>query len=128
MVDEQHVIAADTRFFDALMRADGSVLDQLLVEDFILVDVLSGGVIEKSDLVPLVASRQLTFETIVRDPAALRMRFYGTTAVIVGRTQMGGRYQDTPWSASSRYTHVFIEDQGTWRLASAQGTPIAPDA
>lgn len=126
MKDEQSVIAADTRFFDALMQADGAVLDQLLVEDFILVDVLSGGVIEKAVLVPLVASRRLTFETITPDPAALRVRFYGATAVIVGRTRMSGRYEDTPWSASSRYTHVYVEDQGTWRLASAQGTPIAP--
>lgn len=39
---------------------------------------------------------------------------------------MSGRYEGTPWSASSRYTHVYIEDQGAWRLASAQGTPIAP--
>lgn len=126
MADEQNVIAADTRFFDALMQADATVLDQLLVEDFILVDVLSGGVIEKTVLVPLVASRQLAFETIDRDPAASRVRFYGTTAVITGRTQMSGRYEGAPWSASSRYTHVYIEDQGTWRLASAQGTPIAP--
>jgi hypothetical protein len=28
-------------------------------------------------------------------------------------------------SANSRYTHVFVKDSGRWRLASAQGTPIA---
>lgn len=124
MTDEQNVIAADTRFFDALIQANGSALDQILVEDFILVDVLSGGVIEKAVLVPLVASGRLTFEQIQADPTARRVRFYGTTGVIVGRTQMSGRYEGMPWSASSRYTHVFVADQGEWRLASAQGTPI----
>jgi hypothetical protein len=38
---------------------------------------------------------------------------------------MEGRLGDTPFAASSRYTHVFVEEQGEWRMASAQGTSIA---
>ncbi len=122
---EHAVVAADDQFFDALLRADSAVLDHLLVDDFILVDVLSGSEIEKAVLVPLVGSGHLTFDEIQRYPTEGRVRVYGPTAVVTGRTQMGGRYEDASWSARSRYTHVYINDQGTWRLASAQGTPIA---
>ncbi len=122
---EHPVVATDDRFFDALMRADSVALDHLLVDDFILVDVLSGSEIEKAALVSLVGSGQLTFDEIRRYPAEGRVRVYGSTAVVTGRTRMGGRYEDASWSARSRYIHVYIDDQGAWRLASAQGTPIA---
>lgn len=122
---EHPVVATDDRFFDALMRADSVALDHLLIDDFILVDVLSGSEIEKAVLVSLVGSGQLTFDEIRRYPAEGRVRVYGSTAVVTGRTRMGGRYEGVPWSARSRYIHVYIDDQGAWRLASAQGTPIA---
>lgn len=128
MTIEQDIFAADNRFFEALMHADSATLDKLLVEDFILVDVNMGSAIEKSILVPLVGSGHLKFDEIQPNPAEWRVRFYGPTAIATGRTQMRGSYESAPWSAHSRYTHVYIEDQGTWRLASAQGTPIVADS
>ncbi len=125
MAREQAIIATDDQFFTALLKADGASLDRLLVDDFMLVDVLSGSEIEKAMLVPVVGSRQLTFEEIEADASARRVRLYGLTAVVTGRTRMSGRYAGTPWSARSRYTHVFVEEEGAWRMASAQGTPIA---
>lgn len=125
MAREQAIIATDDQFFTALLKADGASLDRLLVDDFMLVDVLSGSEIEKAMLVPVVGSRQLTFEEIEADASARRVRLYGLTAVVTGRTRMSGRYAGTPWSARSRYTHVFVEEEWAWRMASAQGTPIA---
>jgi hypothetical protein len=75
-----------------------------------------------------VGTHRLTFDSIEPDAATWRVRFYGTTAIITGRTRMNGRLEGAPWSASSRYTHVYVEDQGAWRLASAQGTPIIGDS
>jgi hypothetical protein len=37
---------------------------------------------------------------------------------------MAGVIGDTPFAASSRYTHVFVDQQGEWRLVTAQGTQI----
>jgi len=121
MMVEQNVAAADDRFFDALLRADSGALDQLLVDDFILVDVLSGSEIEKSVLVPLVGSGHLTFDEVQRYPAEGRVRVYGSAAVVMGRTQMGGRYEGASWSARSRYTHVYIDDQGGVAPGSGAG-------
>jgi hypothetical protein len=56
------------------------------------------------------------------------MRLYQTTAIITGRTQIKGQLGDAYFAASSRYTHVFVWLQNEWRLASAQGTPIAATA
>ena len=40
-------LAADKRFFDALVVGDAQALDHILTDDFILIDVMSGSEITK---------------------------------------------------------------------------------
>jgi ketosteroid isomerase-like protein len=124
MTTRDEVSAAEDRFFAALLGADGKALDALLTADFLLVDVLTGSEIPGSALRELVAGGPLVFEAIERIDS--RVRVYGSAAVVTGQTRMRGRYQQQSWSAHSRYTHVYIRRKGVWQLASAQGTPIAP--
>ena len=123
MTEPDAVSAAEDRFFGALLRGDGEALRALLTPDFILVDVMTGSEIPGSVLADLVGGRQLVFEVVDRIDA--RVRTYGSAAVVTGQTRMRGRYQDQSFSAHSRYTHVYVRADGGWRLASAQGTPIA---
>jgi ketosteroid isomerase-like protein len=130
MSTQDDVFGVDDRFFAALLAADGGALDELLVEDFVIVDVLSGSVADKSDLVPVVASAALAFDEIERDVDDRQVRLHDSTAIVVGRTQMRGHYEGQPWSAASRYIHVFTRafNVNGWRMASAQGTPIVGPA
>ena len=121
-----NALAADKRFFNALVAGDAQALDRLLVDDFILVDVMSGSEITKPAFLAAIGSGQIKFEAI--EPADNHVRLYQTTAIVTGRTQMRGRLCDAPFAASSRYTHVFVSQQDEWRLATAQGTPIAATA
>jgi ketosteroid isomerase-like protein len=124
---EQEVLAADGDFFTALVGGDERALDSVLADDFVLVGVNDGVVVPRAALLPLVGQGQLQFDAIEPDRSQVLVRRYGTTAIVVGRTAMHGSYAGAPFSARSRYTHVFVEDQGRWRLASAQGTPIVGD-
>jgi hypothetical protein len=45
--------------------------------------------------------------------------------VVIGRTEMRMRFERTAFTTKSRYTHVYVEEGGRWRMVSAQGTPIA---
>src|SRR6266699_532505 len=117
-------LAADKRFFEALVAGDAQALDHILTDDFILIDVMSGSEIAKPALLTAIGSKQVKFEAI--EPADNRVRLYQTTAIITGRTQMKGQLGDAPFAVSSRYTHVFVSLQSEWCLATAQGTPIAP--
>jgi len=117
-------LIADRRFFAALVAADVPTLEQLIADDFVIVDVFSGSEAARPDLLGGLASGVLRFTQV--EPEAARVRRYGTTAVITGSTRMGGTFNGSPFQVHSRYTHVYSAGPDeTWRLVSAQGTPIA---
>jgi Domain of unknown function (DUF4440) len=116
-------LSAERTFFAALIAANLDSLDALLTEDFLLIDVLSGSEITKPMLLAALGSSQAKFDAI--EPVESQVRFYSTTtAVVTGRTEMRGRVGESAFTASSRYTHVFVAEGGQWMLASAQGTQI----
>ena len=117
-------LAVDRQFFTSLIEADFQALDRLLARDFMLIDVMSGSEISKSSLFAVMGSGQVKFEAI--EPAENLVRLYQMTAVVTGRTQMKGVLGDTPFSVSSRYTHVYVAQQSEWRLVAAQGTKVLP--
>jgi ketosteroid isomerase-like protein len=117
-------LETDHQFFAALVNADLPELERMLTADFILIDVMSGSEILKSDFLAFVGSRQIKFESIT--PTENRVRIYESTAVVTGRTKMMGKLGDAPFVIHSRYTHVYAMQQNEWRLISAQGTPITP--
>ena len=123
MTTQQEVSSAEGRFFTALLEADGGALDAILTTDFVLIDVMTGSEITGPVLREVVTGRQLVFESVERIDS--RVRVYGSSAIVTGQTRMSGRYLQQTWSAHSRYTHVYIRGDDGWRLASAQGTPIA---
>jgi ketosteroid isomerase-like protein len=123
MNSEPSPLQAEQRFFAALIRADINGLGAILGEDFLLIDVMTGSEINKSALLAVVESGQLKFDAMGQIESRLRM--YGETAVVTGRTQMSGQFEGRPFAASSRYTHVYVKAQSQWLLVSAQGTQIA---
>jgi Domain of unknown function (DUF4440) len=125
MMDRQaEILRMEGVFFNALVGVQVGRLDELLTDDFSLAD-LSGGLMSKSALIDAIRSGRLRFELI--EPLEAAVRFYGPTAIVSGRTQMRGRFEETLFVAQSRYTHIYIERDRKFCLAAAQGTPIAAD-
>jgi hypothetical protein len=114
----------DRQFFSALIQSSPADLDRILSDDFILIDIMTGAESDKAALVELVRSGTLQFESI--EPSEIRVRRYPGTAIVTGCTQMYGRFGDAPFTAHSRYTHVYIQQHSHWRLVAAQGTAIQP--
>jgi len=125
MNDESGPLAADREFFAALSRGMVEDLDRVIADDFTLIEVMGGSEITKPSLLMAIQSGQLKFGPI--EPTDVRVRVYQTTAVITGRTEMSGQFGETPFATKSRYTHVYVEQQGRWRLVAAQGTQITGD-
>jgi ketosteroid isomerase-like protein len=121
------VLAADGRFFKALLDGDSESLNAVLAPDFVMVEVNAGAVVSRAEFVQLVSSGEVRFDAVESFGGEAIVRFYGQTAVVISRTMMQFTLADgSPFSSGSRYTHVFVSDEaGTWQLASAQGTQIA---
>ena len=126
MTDDPDPLAAERLFFAALVAAALEDLDRVLADDFVLIDVMRGDEIAKAALVAVLGSGQLRFAAI--EPVESRVRRYPGTAVVTGRTRMSGTFDGAPFAASSRYTHVYVQQEGRWRLVAAQGTQIPPEA
>jgi hypothetical protein len=126
MRSQDEVMAAEDRFFQALLRGDPVGLTGVLAPDFLLIDVMTGSEVPGPVLVDLVGSGQLRFESVDRIDS--RIRLYSGAAVVTGQTRMQGRYGEQRFATHSRYTHVYVQGPGGWRLASAQGTPISAPA
>lgn len=120
---ETAVLAAETLFFSSLLSADTSALDRLLTDDFQIIDVMQGAVTSKQDLLVALGAAMVRFDAI--EPAEQFVRGYGDAAVVTGRTRMQMSAGQDRFEVRSRYTHVYVRQHGTWKLVSAQGTPIA---
>jgi ketosteroid isomerase-like protein len=119
----REVLACDESFFAALLAADHDLLGTILADDFVIIDVLSGQVARREELLGAIGSGQLRFTEVTRYAEERSVRLRESVAVVAGRTQMVLRYQGNEVTAPSRYTHVYTRDSGRWRLLSAQGTP-----
>ena len=122
-IDTREVLACDESFFTALLAADHDLLGTILADDFLIIDVLSGQVARREDLLGAISSGQLRFTEVTRYAEERSVRLRPPAAVVTGRTRMVLRYQGNEVTAHSRYTHVHVRENGRWRLMSAQGTP-----
>jgi ketosteroid isomerase-like protein len=122
-IDTREVLACDESFFAALLAADHDLLGTILADDFLIIDVLSGQVARREELLGAISSGQLRFTEVTGYAEERSVRLRDSAAVVAGRTQMVMRYQANKVTAQSRYTHVYTRDNGRWRLLSAQGTP-----
>ena len=122
-LDTREVLACDESFFAALLAADHDLLGTILADNFVIIDVLSGQVARREELLGAISSGQLRFTEVTRYAEDRSVRLRDSAAVVAGRTQMVMRYQGNEATAQSRYTHVYTRDSGRWRLMSAQGTP-----
>jgi hypothetical protein len=120
--DLSEILNVERRFFSALI-GQPAALDELLADDFLLIDVFSGTEVTKRDLLGVIRSGELKFEEI--KPKEWWVRFYNGTAVVTGSTKMWGRFAGEAFAVSSRYTHIYAKLVDEWQLVSAQGTQIS---
>src|SRR6266487_634702 len=122
-IGTREVLACDESFFNALLAADHDLLGTILADDFLIVDVISGQVTRREELLGAISSGQVRFAAVSRHAEERSVRHRDSAAVVVGRTRMVMRYQGDEVTVKSRYTHVHGRESGRWHLMSAQGTP-----
>ena len=84
-IDTREVLACDESFFTALLAADHDLLGTILADDFLIIDVLSGQVARRDELLGAISSGQLRFAEVTRYAEDRSVRLRDSAAVVAGR-------------------------------------------
>jgi uncharacterized protein (TIGR02246 family) len=110
---EQAIRRLDDQRIQAQVHADATALDRIYADDFIGVGP-SGAVRTKPQVIADFTSGDLKFQSITTDE--VQVRVYGNTAVETGRSTMTGQDKGKDVPRDTRFTRVWVNEQGRWRL------------
>jgi hypothetical protein len=112
---EQVIRQLDNERIQAQIGADAVALDRIYAEDFIGVGP-SGTVRTKPQVISDFTSGDLKFQSITTDE--VRVRVYEKAAVETGLSTMVGQDKGKAVPRDTRFTRVWIMQQGRWRLVA----------
>src|SRR5215831_9027864 len=112
---EEVIKKLDNERIQAQIQADATALDRIYAADFIGVGP-SGRVRTKPQVISDFTSGDLKFQSITTDE--VQVRVYGNTAVETGRSIMIGEDKGQTVPPETRFTRVWVKQQGGWRLVA----------
>src|SRR6202171_760166 len=112
---EEVIRKLDDERIQAQIHADATALDRIYAADFIGVGP-SGTVRTKPQVILDFTSGDLKFQSITTDD--VQVRVYGNTAVETGRSTMNGQDKGQTVPGDTRFTRVWVKQQGRWRLVA----------
>jgi ketosteroid isomerase-like protein len=112
---EQAIRKLDNERIQAQIHADAAALDRIYADDFIGVGP-SGTVRTKPQVIADFTSGDLRLQSITTDD--VQVRVYGNAAVETGRSTMDGQDQGKTVPRDTRFTRVWIKQQGRWQLVA----------
>jgi uncharacterized protein (TIGR02246 family) len=112
---DQEIRQLDNERIQAQIHADAKALDRIYAEDFIGVGP-SGTVRTKPQVLSDFTAGSLKFQSITTDE--VQVRVYENTAVETGLSTMVGQDRGKPVPRDTRFTRVWVKQEGRWRLVA----------
>ena len=107
---------------EAVVKADLAVLERVLHEDY--VHNRPNGVVEdRAQYLENRKARRVDFESLV--PDEMKVRVYGDTAIVTGRSTAKGKDQYGKMDELRRWTRVLVRRDGRWQFVNFHATPIS---
>ena len=104
-------------------ESDTARLADLLADDFVGIGP-RGFMLTKDEWIGRHASGALRYESLTLDEVTVRP--HAGAAIVTGHETDTIQYEGHPIQGDYRTTLIFVTQQGRWRLASLQFSPIAP--
>lgn len=118
---EQELRHLNDEWVRALVEKDGETLSRVMADDCIFTHPLEGD--DTAQFVADVTSGDLTVEYLQREN--VRVRIYGSTAVLTGRDTSKWLYKGREMVAQYKTIHVYAERGGRWQIVAIQACPMA---
>jgi ketosteroid isomerase-like protein len=116
-MDEAGILDLEERLRTAMLASDVAVLDTLLADDLSFVDA-TGKVWSKADDLNGHRYGIQRIEALAFEEQTVRV--HGTSAVTVTRAALKGTFGGAPYAGVLRYTRMWCEVAGTWKVVAAQ--------
>ncbi len=106
----------------AYPKRDAAVLERILSDDLTVINP-DGSSGDKAGEIGGLRSGKLKLESVTNDD--MKVRVYGETAVVTGRATIRGQIDGREIRDQNRYTSVFVQRRGRWKVVALHVTRVA---
>jgi ketosteroid isomerase-like protein len=118
---EREILSLEEARNQAVLQGDVTALDRMTSDDYTFI-TLRGELRTKSDILKGFASGSFHYES--RQISDLKVRVYGDTAVVTGRSVQKGMENGKDYSGDYRFTRVYVKEEVRWVTVALQTTLI----
>ena len=119
--DEQIIKQMEQDWSVALVKRDMAVIDRMEAPDYMFSDP-EGSLSTKAESDAELKSGAVMIESFKIDD--LKVRIFGTTAVVHGLETEKSTYKGKDTSGQYRFTDVFVKRNGVWQAVTTQATKV----
>jgi len=116
---EAELVTLSKEFSEAMVTNDATKIGTYLADEWIIVGP-DGGIIDRARFLAVIQSGTLVHSAM--DSEDVRVRIYGTTAVVTALTSSKAQYMNREFSTRERTTDVFVKRDGRWQCVITQLT------
>jgi ketosteroid isomerase-like protein len=118
---QDEVLQAEKAWATALIKADAPALDRLLAPDLIFTHA-NGVVEDKGVFLGNIKSGALKYEVVEHE--RITVKPYKDAAVLHCKIRLGGVAGGKPFSVHVIMSHMWINEEGLWKLAAHHATLV----
>ena len=107
----------------AAVKADTATLAKYTSDDYTFIN-RNGQMADKAQTMSRLKSGDI--KLTANDMSDLKVRVYGNTAVVTGRTDIKGTIGGKDMTGPVLFTRVYVKKDGRWQSVAFQQTPIVP--
>jgi ketosteroid isomerase-like protein len=125
--DIKTVAALDTKYQAAVKANDPATMDQILADEFILVNG-RGKVSTKADLIESARKKEITYERQDEEPGSQKVRVWGDTAVVTALLWIKALQAGKPIDYKLWFSDTYVRSPAGWRYVFGQASLPLPQA
>jgi ketosteroid isomerase-like protein len=125
--DAKTVAALDTKYQAAVKANDAATMDQILADDFVLVNG-RGKVSTKADLLGSARKKEITYERQDEEPGSQKVRMWGDTAVVTALLWIKAVQAGKPIDYKLWFSDTYVRTPTGWRYVFGQASLPLPKA
>jgi ketosteroid isomerase-like protein len=123
--DAKTVAALDTKYQAAVKSNDATTMDQILADDFVLVNG-RGKVSTKADLIESARKKEITYERQDEEGGTQKVRVWNDTAVVTALLWIKAMQAGKPIDYKLWFSDTYVRTPAGWRYVFGQASlPLA---